>query len=118
MVVYACGWYPDESDFLSFMPPSVVSHPKTEHLRYTPSYQFYWSSMTDAQEENARQFTDSNEYEWKKYIGNDIPLDDINEMVSKVPAMAFDDLYAALNRKKKWEVPDYLDSNRMLTWLM
>lgn len=118
MVAYACGWYPDESDFLSFMPPSVVSQPKTAHLQFEPTNQFYWTRMAEAQEENALQSTDSNEYEWKKYIGNEVSVAEINQILNKVPATTFDDLLTAITKKNKWEAPDGLDSNRMLTWLM
>jgi hypothetical protein len=103
MVAYACGWYPDESDFLSFMPPSVVSQPKTAHLQFEPANQFYWTRMAEAQEENASQSTDSNEYEWKKYIGNEVSVAEINQILNKVPATTFDDLLTALNKKNKWE---------------
>ena len=117
-VVYACGWYPDESDFLSFMSPSVVNQPKTEHLNFEPSYEFYWSAMSDKLEAQAGLLVDSNVYEWQQYMSNgNVPVSDIQDVIYKMPLATLLEVQANMTMKKKSPLPDSLANNNMLIWL-
>ncbi|MBU3676762.1 MAG: hypothetical protein FGM54_06245, partial [Chitinophagaceae bacterium] len=73
MVAYACGWYPDESNFLSFMRPELYNKPKTEHLAFDPSMQFYWRSYENAQAYEAKPTSQvSNLFGWMEQVGNGV----------------------------------------------
>lgn len=117
-VVYACGWHPNESDFLSFMRPEIVQSPKTEHLAFDPSAQFYWRSMQESGPEKAGSDQSQNLQMWQNYIGKGVPLEDIEYVVYALPYEKLQDGHRALEQNKKWVVPELWRNNQMLLWLM
>ncbi len=119
MVAYACGWYPDESDFLSFMRPELYDKPKTDHLAFDPSSQFYWRSYENAQAYEANPSSQvSNLFGWMEQVGNGVAVEDVSTVVYSLPFETLNDCYTTLQKNKKWAVPDSLKSNGMLAWLM
>lgn len=117
IVAYACGWHPNESDFLSFMRPEIVQSPKTAHLAFDPSAQFYWSSMQESGAVQEGNDKTQNVQSWQNYIGKGVPTEDIEFVIYAFP---FDELqvgYRALEQNKKWIIPELWRNNQMLLWL-